>query len=225
LNRIDLKGVKLYLFVIGGDVKMAAEEYGIVLDYMPTGKSSAAKTEPLAQVIGKDSFTLLEVVPKPGISLTIGEEVYVGKDDRPKVELVKGRIAYKDLTSNSLSELEDIIEEIVLAQKEKFLNFFNTSRAISLYRHQLELLPGLGKKNMLAILDEREKKPFASFEEISQRVKGVSDAQKMIVRRIVEELEGIDTKHYLFVRPPSEPRENRFNRFSNQNRGYPPRRY
>lgn len=205
---------------------MTAEEYGFVLDYMPTGKSSAAKTEPLAQLIGKEFFTLLEVVPKTGVGLTIGEEVYVGKDDRPKIELIKGRIAYKDLTSNSLSELEDIIEQIVLSQKEKFINFFNNSRAISLYRHQLELLPGLGKKNMLLILDEREKKPFSSFEEVSQRVKGVSDAQKMIVKRIVEELEVPEDKHYLFVRPPAEPRENRFNRFSsNQNRGYSSRRY
>jgi putative nucleotide binding protein len=205
---------------------MTAEENGYVLDYMPTGKSSAAKTEPLAQVIGKEFFTLLEVVPKVGAGFSVGEEVYVGKNDRPKVDLVKGRIAYRELTSNSLSELEDVIEKIVLAQKDKFLSFFNTSRAISLYRHQLELLPGLGKKNMLALLDEREKKPFDSFEDIAVRVKGVSDAQKMIVKRIVEELEGPEDKHYLFVRPPAEPREDRFNRFGGSgSRGFAPRRY
>jgi len=205
---------------------MTAEENGFVLDYMPTGKSSAAKTEPLAQVIGNEFFTLLEVVPKSGVSLTIGEQVYVGKNDRPKIDLVKGRITYRELTSNSLSELEEVIEKIVLSQKEKFLAFFNTSRAISLYRHQLELLPGLGKKNMLALLDEREKKPFASFEEIPTRVKGVSDPLKMIVKRISEELEGPEDKHYLFVRPPAEPREDRFNRAGpSQNRGYGPRRY
>ncbi len=207
---------------------MTAEENGFVLDYMPTGKSSAAKTEPLAQVIGKEFFTLLEVVPKTGTSFSVGEEVYVGKNDRPKVDLVKGRIAYRELTSNSLSELEEVVEKIVLSQKEKFLSFFNTSRAISLYRHQLELLPGLGKKNMLALLDEREKKAFASFEEIPTRVKGVSDPQKMIVKRIVEELEGPEDKHYLFVRPPAEPREDRFNRYGSspsKSRGYSQRRY
>jgi len=207
---------------------MTAEENGFVLDYMPTGKSSAAKTEPLAQVIGKEFFTLLEVVPKMGQSLTVGEEVYVGKNDRPKVDLVKGRIAYRELTSNSLSELEDVVEKIVLSQKDKFLAFFNTSRAISLYRHQLELLPGLGKKNMLALLDEREKKAFSSFEEIPTRVKGVSDPLKMIVKRIIEELEVPEDKHYLFVRPPAEPREDRFNRYGSgpsQSRGFAPRRY
>ncbi len=189
---------------------MTAEENALVLDFMPTGKPSAAKTESLAQVIGKEYFTLLEVVPKSGISFSVGEEVYVGKDERPKVDLVKGRIAYKDLTSNSLSELEEVIGKIVLTQKEKYLAFFNTSRAISLRRHQLELLPGMGKKHMLAILDEREKKPFATLDEVSQRVKGTPEPVKMIVKRIIEELEGAEDKHYLFVRPPSEPRPQQF---------------
>jgi len=185
---------------------MTAEEKVLVLDYMPSGKSSAPKAEPLAQAIGVDFFTLLELVPKLGAGLIVGEEVYVGKDERPKIELVKGRISYKDLTSNSLAELEEIITKIVESKKEKFLAFFNTSRAISLRRHQLELLPGMGKKHMLAILDEREKKPFASLEEIPLRVKGTPEPVKSIVKRIVEELEGSEDKHYLFVRPPAEPR-------------------
>ncbi|MCX6804223.1 MAG: DUF655 domain-containing protein [Candidatus Diapherotrites archaeon] len=191
---------------------MTAEEYGYVLDYMPTGKPSAAKTEALAQIIGRDYFTLLEIVPKSGISLTVGEEVYVGKEARPKVELVKGRITFRDLTSNSLSELEEVIGKIVILQKEKYLGFFNTSRAISLRRHQLELLPGMGKKHMLALLDEREKKPFATLEEVLLRVKGTPEPVKAIVKRIIEELEGSEDKHYLFVRPPAEPRLQRYGR-------------
>jgi len=186
---------------------MTAEENAVVLDFMPTGKPSAAKTEPLAQVIGKDFFTLLEVVPKAGTNLNVGEDVYVGKDERPKIELIKGRIAYKDLTSNSLAELEEVITKMVGDKKEKFLAFYNTSRGISLRRHQLELLPGMGKKHMLAMLDEREKKPFASMEEILQRVKGAPDPVKAVVKRIMEELEGPEDKHYLFVRPPAEPRQ------------------
>ncbi|MFA6268440.1 MAG: DUF655 domain-containing protein [archaeon] len=185
---------------------MTAEEKALILDFMPTGKPSASKTEAIAQAVGKDFFTLLEIVPKSGIKLAVGEEVYVGKDERPKIELVKGRISYKDLTSNSLSELEDVITKIVSEQKEKYLAFFNTSRAISLRRHQLELLPGMGKKHMLAILDEREKKPFASLEEVVLRVKGTPEPVKSIVKRIIEELEEPEDKHYLFVRPPAEPR-------------------
>jgi len=191
---------------------MTAEEHALVLDYMPTGKPSAAKTEALAQVIGKDFFTLLEVVPKAGTHFSVGEEIYVGKDERPKVELVKGRVSYKDLTSNSLSELEEVISKIIESKNDKFLAFFNTSRAISLRRHQLELLPGMGKKHMLAILDERDKKPFTSLAEVPLRVKGTPDPMKMIVKRIIEEIEGPEDKHYLFVRPPAEPRPAQYGR-------------
>ncbi len=189
---------------------MTAEEQALVLDFMPQGKSSSAKAEALAQVMGKDYFTLLEVVPKVGANLTVCEEIYVGKDERPKVELVKGRISYKDLTSNSLSEIDEVITKIVQSKKEKFLAFFNTSRAISLRRHQLELLPGMGKKHMLAILDEREKKPFASLEDVVLRVKGTPDPVKSIVKRVMEELQDPEDKHYLFVRPPAEPRPQQY---------------
>jgi len=186
---------------------MTAEENAIVLDFMPTGKPSAVRTEPMAQVMGKDYFTLLEVVPKKGVSLTVGEEVYIGKDERTKVELVKGRIAFKDLTSNSLSELEGTIADLVEANIEKYLNFFNIARGISLKRHQLELLPGLGKKHMLELLDQREKGKFESFENIIERVKGVPDPKKSVIKRIMEELEGPEDKHFIFVRPPSAPKK------------------
>ena len=98
---------------------MTAEENAIVLDFMPTGKSSAVRTEPMAQIMGKDYFTLLEVTPKAGANLSVGEEVYIGKDERAKVELIKGRIMFKDLTSNSLSELEGIVTDLIEANGEK----------------------------------------------------------------------------------------------------------
>ena len=186
---------------------MTAEENAIVLDFMPTGKPSAVRTEPMAQVMGKDYFTLLEVVPKKGVSLTVGEEVYIGKDERTKVELVKGRIAFKDLTSNSLSELEGTIADLVEANIEKYLNFFNIARGISLKRHQLELLPGIGKKHVLELLDQREKGVFESFEDISSKVKNMPDPKKAVIKRIIEELEGPEDKHYLFVRPPAAPKK------------------
>ena len=183
------------------------EDEAIVLDYMPTGKPSAAKTEAIAQVIGPKYFTLLEVTPKLGKAFSIGEKMYVGREDRDKVELIKGRIEFKDLTSNSLSELNDIIEDIVNADIEKYLKFFNTSRSISLKRHQLELLPGIGKKHVLDTLDQREKSNFESFEDVVARVKSIPDPKKAIVKRILDELEGPEDKHYLFVRPPTAPKK------------------
>ncbi|MDO8624709.1 MAG: DUF655 domain-containing protein, partial [Candidatus Diapherotrites archaeon] len=72
---------------------MPNEEHAVVLDYLPRGKSSSVKTEQLAQLLGTEFFSLLEVVPKR--ELKIGSEVYIGPDTREDIELVRRRIPYK----------------------------------------------------------------------------------------------------------------------------------
>lgn len=186
---------------------MKVEEKALVLDYLARGRSSDIKTEPIAQLIGEEYFTLLEVVPKSGVDFRALEQVYVGKEEREKIDFIKKRIAFKDLTNTSLAELDDAIKKIVKENEKKFVDFYNQSRSITIKRHQIELLPGMGKKHMLQIIQEREKNPFESFESLKQRVKSVPDPVHSIVKRIVEELEGIDVKYYLFVRPPSREKE------------------
>ena len=192
---------------------MKVEEKALVIDYLSRGRSSDFKTEPIAQLLGKEYFTLLEVVPKQGVELKAMEEVYVGKEERDKIEFIKKRVAYKELTNTSLTDLENAIENIIKEDEKRFVDFYNNSRSITLKRHQIELLPGMGKKHMLQIIQEREKAPFESFEELKKRVSGVPDPIRAIVRRILEELEGMDVKYYLFVRPPSQEKS-----------GYRPRR-
>jgi len=65
--------------------------------------------------------------------------------------------------------------------------------------HQLELLPGLGKKHMWEILDIRKEKPFESFNDIKKRVKLMPDPKKAIIKRILAEIQGKE-KHRIFVR-------------------------
>ena len=64
--------------------------------------------------------------------------------------------------------------------------------------HQLELLPGLGKKHMWEIIEERKGDPFKSFEDIKKRVHLMPDPQKLIVKRILAEIAGTE-KHKIFV--------------------------
>ena len=80
------------------------------------------------------------------------------------------------------------------------MRFFNEARPLTIRLHTLELLPGIGKKHLFHILDEREKEPFKSFEDIKQRVPLLGDPVKLIVSRIVKELTE-PCKYYLFVRP------------------------
>ena len=179
---------------------MPNEEEAFVLDYLPKGRANSFKPEPIAQVLGKQFFSLLEVVPKKDLKAM--ETVYVGKDEREKIDFIKRRINFEQLTSTAIAELNRAIEKVVLDEKQRFLDFFNNARPITLRRHQLELLPGMGKKHMQDILKERQKKPFESFEELAKRVKLLPDPVKTIVKRIEMELEEENLNHYLFARPP-----------------------
>jgi len=64
--------------------------------------------------------------------------------------------------------------------------------------HQLELLPGVGKKHMWEIINARKEKLFEGFDDLKNRVKLMPDPEKAIIKRILAELKGKE-KHRLFV--------------------------
>lgn len=202
---------------------MGMEEYAFILDYLPTGhpedERPIYKREPVSYGLGDKHLSLLELIPKKGVELSIGERVYIGKDDREKIEYVKRRADYDDLTASARSELPFVIDKIVEKEEKRFVDFFNDSQPISTRYHQIELLPGIGNRLMWEILNERRKKPFESFEDISVRVKAVHDPKHMIVKRIVLELEGGKElgkgKYKLFTAPPIQKEESR-----HRGRGY-----
>src|SRR3989338_9026956 len=107
---------------------MPNEEYAIVLDYLAKGKSSSFRSEPIAQVIGTNFFTLLEVVPKEEVKAL--EKVYVGKEKRDKILQIKKRINFNELTSTAVAEIEKAIEKIIIEDEPRFVKFFNTAGSI-----------------------------------------------------------------------------------------------
>ena len=123
------------------------EEHAIVLDYLPIGRSSSARAEPLVQLIGDNKFTLLEAVPK-GSTMTVGETVYIGKGERDKISLIKSRLNYQDLTEGAKKELSNAVYEIVKKQEAKFVTFFNNAGSLNIRMHSLELLPNIGKTDL-----------------------------------------------------------------------------
>jgi|SRR3989304_4214177 len=181
-------------------LRRAKEEYAVVLDFLQHGYLEDTRPmhrkESVAQVLGKSFFTLLEIIPS--VQLKPYDEIYIGEGKRDKVTYIKGILDFNRMTQTAKSELPFVIEKIVETREKEFVQFFNTAGPISLRAHQLELLPGVGKKHAQALLEERQKKPFESFEEIKQRVPSV-DAKKVVIDRIVEELENKD-RHRLFVR-------------------------
>lgn len=109
------------------------------------------------------------------------------------------RLKYDDLTPQAKEVLPKVVETIVREKEAKFVQFFNTSGPLTLKLHSLELLRGIGKKTLNAILEERRKRPFRSYDDIKARV-GV-DAVELLIDRILLELQGGE-QYYLFVAPP-----------------------
>ncbi len=179
------------------------EEEAIILDFLPNGYASDTRPSHLkttiAQAIGKNNIALLELVPRKDVHLQPYDEVYVGDQKRDKIHHVIGRIPLSKLTATATAELEHVIRQIVQSREEEFIEFFNKSQPLSTRMHSLELLPGLGKKHMWEIIEERRGDPFTSYANLKSRVKLISDPEKLIVKRILKEIEGKE-KHNIFVK-------------------------
>ncbi|NPA38179.1 MAG: DUF655 domain-containing protein, partial [Candidatus Nanohaloarchaeota archaeon] len=131
---------------------MKKDDYAIILDFLPKGYAGSRRLEPVAQAITTEQFTLLELRPKQGVSLRIGEKVYIGKEGREKIDRVLGRLTYRKLTATAQTELPKVIEAIVEENEKRFVDFYNKAESITIREHQLDLLPGLGKKSLWEFL-------------------------------------------------------------------------
>lgn len=131
----------------------------------------------------------------------MGEKVYIGKDPvrRDKVLHVKRRVGFGDLTNAAQSELAFILPKVVQDQEARFVKFFNEAQPISTRFHMLELLPGLGKKTMWVLLDEKKKGPFTSFGDIAKRVPMLHHPDRVVAKRIEMEIADANQKYHLFA--------------------------
>ena len=178
------------------------EEIAVVLDFLPNGyhydERPMYMKNPIAQAIGSEHFVLLELVPKKDVHLQPFEEVYIGDGKRDKIHHIVGKMEVGKLTATAKSQLEFVIKDILKKNEKKFVDFFNKAQPLSTRMHQLELLPGLGKKHMWQIIESRGEEPFRDFNDLKSRVKLMPDPEKAIIKRIILELEG-NEKHKLFV--------------------------
>jgi len=181
------------------------EEYAYILDFLPHGRPgihvsgrAGYRAGALVQLVGEEFFTLLEALVKEGIMLKPPDRVFVGKEARDEITYIIGRISYEELTAAARTELPTVISKVVLNRQKWFVDFFNTARAVTPRMHTLELVPGIGKKYMWQVINQREKKPFENFEDLQKRTE-LPNPVKLITKRVMEELEG-DSKYRLFTR-------------------------
>ena len=178
---------------------MEKEEYAIILDFLPYGYPLEKKTFPLAQAIGVKNLTLLQLVPRRGVSLQPKEKVYIGEGKRDKIYYIEGRLPREKLTENAKFQLQDLVKIIVEEREKEFIDFFNKAEAINTRVHQIELLPGFGKKHTAEILEAREEKAFENFDDIKKRLPSLPNPRKAIEKRILEELTEMQ-RHNLFTK-------------------------
>jgi len=176
------------------------EEYAYVLDFFTRlGDRRPYRGGPIIQLLGEEYFTLLEAVAKQGVTLKPQDRIYVGRNGREHIAYIVGRISYDQLTAAAKAELPIAIENVVRRKEKKFVDFFNSAQPITPRMHALELIPGIGKRYMWVIIEEREKKPFESFEDLQKRT-NIPNPVKLLVRRIMDELTG-EPRYRLFTRP------------------------
>jgi len=155
---------------------------------LPYGYPLEGRMLPIAQALGEKGLTLLQLVPRRGVKLEPKEKVYIGEGKRDKIYYIFGKLPKDKLTENAKIQLADFIKANLESKEKEFVDFFNKADAVNTRVHQLELLPGFGKKHTTEILKAREEKPFESFEEIKKRLPSIPDPKKAIEKRILEEL-------------------------------------
>ncbi len=176
----------------------------LVLDYLAEGKGFSKNKirEAIIQGIGTKWFSLLEVSLKKRGNYEQFSEINLptpnssGSTETPVNKIIR-QLSIDDLTNTASEALEEAIIKIISRNEKRFVAFFNKAQPITNRIHSLSLIPGIGKKLMWDILEERKRIPFVSFSDIEERVK-ITGITKMIQKRILQELEG-NEKHLLFT--------------------------
>lgn len=178
----------------------AGSRESVVLDHLPHGRTEDDRPQyekqPLAYAMDVENFALYElVVDAPAFS--IGDRIDL--DTADGVERIQV-VDYEDLSGGAQSELTYAVEDLVEAEADRFVDFYNDAQPITLRLHQLNLLPGIGKKLRNSILDQRKRRPFESFDDLESRISGLHSPQDVIVERILEEIREEDLKYRTFAR-------------------------
>lgn len=179
------------------------ETHARVLDYLPYGHPDDSRPvyqkKPLVQAVGEAKFVLMELSPKKNKIPAMHERVYLGEGEREVIDHVIRRSRYKELTPTAKVELPYVLEIIVKGDEKRFIQAFNEAKPITTRLHTLDLLPGIGKKLMWAILEERKKGEFSTFEDLTKRVKGLHHPEKILAKRIEEEIVEENIKYKMFA--------------------------
>ncbi len=186
------------------DAEDAGPTYALVLDYLPRGRPDDDRPQyqksAVAHALGEADFRLLELSFEDEVRLKMGDRLLLDPPDDREHDFTVRDIGYDDLSGGASTELEYAVEDVIDADEQRFVEFYNEAQPITTRLHVLNLLPGIGKKLRNNLLDERKREPFDSFDDIEERVAGLHRPREVLVERIMEELQEEDLKYRVFAR-------------------------
>ena len=116
------------------------------------------------------------------------QRINIGKQDEKRAEVVHIMgLAKIDLMSNfAIQELTSVVQFVIEQNAQYYLeSYFNVASSMSLKKHAFELLPSIGNKKAMQMVDARGR-GFATIEDMNEQCK--IDGLNLLALRFVEEI-------------------------------------
>ncbi len=180
---------------------MNKEEYGIVIEFFPFGIPNSGKNKPIAMLLVDDltDLSLLWAIPKYNVTLSRGQRVYIGFGKRDEIGSVVGKADPSVLSEDSMQFLREKVREMVNNNEKYFIDILNRLGPVNIRLNAFELIPGIGRKLVEKIMEERNKSLFTSYEDFNKRTGAPFNIAEKIVERIIDEFSNKD-KYKIFTK-------------------------
>ena len=148
-------------------------------------------TDNVIVAISEEKMLLCRLEPKPGVDpLLTTSRVYIGTDASKRVNIgrVLGMTNLGRVANHVKADLPLVIQIFIEENERHFIDtFFNRAGNMSLKQHSFELLPGVGNKKALQMVDARGSSGFETLAALNEACN--IDAADLLAKRFHTELE------------------------------------
>ena len=148
-------------------------------------------TDNVIVAISEEKMLLCRLEPKPGVDpLLTTSRVYIGTDASKRVNIgrVLGMTNLGRVANHVKADLPLVIQIFIEENEKHFIDtFFNRAGNMSLKQHSFELLPGVGNKKALQMVDARGSSGFETLAALNEACN--IDAGELLAKRFLSELD------------------------------------
>lgn len=148
------------------------------------------KSDDAIVVVTEPSMHVIRLKPKQGSPIQmVGSRIYMG-DDPAKREVVQDILGFariRDLSNAASTEMPIIIQQIIEDSPSVFIDqFFNRAGNLSRKMHAFELLPGVGNKKALEMVNKRGRSGWENFSQLDADC--AINGAELLAKRFVSEI-------------------------------------